>query len=156
MNAGVVRVQVHDTLLKTGNGQRVADKPRTVERAQNLAPGVGGHDEQGHRLDFHVGFAPDFALQRYAVVEVFQGVAFADDDAAAHREGPALCAAPTRVVRGTVLLVEPASFAEFQRASFSGRGTSSNLRPLCAARRSISWKRRTNFALAFFRAISGS
>ena len=39
------------------------------------------------------------------------------------------------------------SLAVFQSDSFSGRGTSANLRPRVAATRSISWKRRDEFAV---------
>src|SRR5580698_5627346 len=157
MNAGVVGVDKDDAVAVTDDAERVAHEPRSVISAQDLAAGFRGDEEARDRLDFEVFLAPDLPLERNAGFKLGKSRALTYDDAVAHRCGATL-RMPPRLETGPTAAACAAfsSLAEFQSDSFSGRGTSSNLRPREVARRSISWKRRTNLPLARLSAISGS
>src|ERR1700730_238526 len=146
VNGSVVGVQKRPAVAPSAHRQGVADEFTAHKRAQDLATGIRCHDEHGRRLDLQVLFTPDFALQLHTVMEFRQSVALSHDDASAHRRCSASLAENFSSPR----------FAESQRASISPREISWNRRPVSEARRSISRKRRRNFALAFFKAISGS
>src|ERR1700722_5443328 len=157
VDASVMRMDEDDAVAVTDDAERVADEAIAVEGAENLAARFRGDEEPRDGLDFEVFLAPDFTLERNARFKLGESCAFAYDDAVAHRCGatlrmpPRLDTGPTAAACATFI-----SLAEFQSDSFSGRGTSSNLRPRVEATRSISWKRRTNLPLARLRAISGS
>src|SRR5258708_30031093 len=93
------------------------------------------------RLNFQVGLAPNFALQRNAGVELFQRLAFPDVDPVAHGFAAAFLA------RAPDLTCFSVSFALSHSNSISARGTSANARPEPRAIRSISRNREVNFAL---------
>ena len=56
-----------------------------IERAEDLAAGIGSDHKAGDGLDFEIGFLPDFALQRDAAVKIFKRLALADDNVIGHR-----------------------------------------------------------------------
>src|SRR5580698_8115880 len=157
MNAGVVGVDEDDAVAVSDDAEGIAHEPRSVISAQDLAAGFRGDEEAGDRLDFEVFLAPDLPLERNAGFKLGKSSALTYDDAVAHRCGATL-RMPPRLETGPTAAACAAfnSLAEFQSDSFSGRGTSANLRPRVAATRSISWKRRTNLPLARLSAISGS
>src|SRR6266852_5880208 len=158
----LVRVQIDHPSPQTDHGQRIPHHLFAVKRPQHLSAGKRRHNEHRHRLDLQVGLAPYFALQSDARVKFFQRETLSNGDALDWAPRPHF---PRLRLRFAVHHFSAASlFAAFfsprlatsQSFSLSARESTVKARPLSAASRSISRKRRANFALAFFNAISGS
>src|SRR2546423_6455624 len=138
-----MRMQIRQVTAQPGDCERISHHGLTVERPQNLSAGHQGNNEHRGRLDLQILFAPNLALQRDAIMKFFQRCTRPDDDSAAHDRASRACEA----------IMFSARFACSQNASISSRETFSRARPLWAARRSMVWNRRTNFALALLKAI---
>src|SRR6266849_3378296 len=149
LHAGHVGMEVGHAIAKSDHCQGIAHQTAAIEHAEHLAAAVGRDDEHRGGFHFQVRFAPDFTLEVHTLMKLLELLAFADNDFRTHR----LVRAP--------LMAFPSDFApillvESHSASISSRGRSWNSWPPSRARCSIARKRRENFALAFFKAISGS
>src|SRR5712664_999186 len=146
VHAGHVGVQVRDATLESDDRERETHETIAIERAQHFPARMRGDDEQRGRLNLQVRFSPNFALQVHATMKFIEAFAFANNNIRAHR----LARAPLRSIFCSVRL------ARSQSASISSRGRFLNSRPPSRASFSMERNLRENFALAFFRAISGS
>src|SRR5215469_324769 len=142
-------MQIRHTIAYPNHGERIANHAATIERAKHLPARVRRYNKRRDRLDFQIRLTPNQALEFHATLKVLELLALADPDPSAHFRACAF--ASSRVADSP-----SASFVPSQRASISSRRRSLNSRPDSRARASIARNRCENFALAFFRAISGS
>ena len=73
VHAGHMRMQIRKRIANADDRERVAHQTIAVERAEDLAAGIGSDHKCSDGLDFEIRFLPDFALQRDAAVKFFQG-----------------------------------------------------------------------------------
>jgi hypothetical protein len=83
-DTGHVGVEVGRGTVKADEGHGEADHGVAIECAEDLAAGLMGDDEGDVGFGFEFGFAPDFALDFDAAMEVGECGAFADLDVGGH------------------------------------------------------------------------
>src|SRR5947208_10959609 len=142
-------MKIRYAVAQAHHGERVAHQSIAIECAQHCPAGVRGDHKHRSWLNLRLGLAPNLALEIHATMKFIESLAFPDDDPLAHL----FVCAP--LISGKRAFASD-FFAASHNDSISSRVRSLNSRPDSLARLSMARNRRSNFALAFLSAISGS